>query len=98
MTLEEGKSELRKMAPKFAQKVAPLYVILNWQWSPGKTQPHVPSVDEIEKTLFELIDGLQEGSHGAGGLEASYDSPDEEGGELGRYGLRFTIENSEAFD
>jgi len=97
MELEEIKTELKKMVPGFAQKVAPIYELLGWEWSPGDTAPHIPSVDEIERALYDLIEGLTEkypGS-GIGGLEAHYSQPDEQGGE---YGLEFILRVMEFFD
>lgn len=100
MELKEIKSKLEKKVPAFAAKVQPIYKLLNWEWSPGKSEPHIPSVGEIENALYGLIDGLREGyySHGAGGLEAYYCFPDKESGEPGEYGLKFTLSVEEFFD
>jgi len=98
MELEEIKSKLKEMVPDFARKVAPIYGLLGWEWSPGKSKPHIPSVGEIENTLYSLIEGLTEAYqvHGGGGLEAYYKQPDED--EPGYYGLRFVLEKQESFD
>ena len=90
MKIEEIKTELKKMVPEFAKKVAPVYELLGWEWSPRDTAPHIPSVDEIERTLYDLIEDLTEqflGS-GCGGLDAYYSQPNEQPGE---YGLRFIL-------
>jgi len=98
MTLEEIKAELKEMVPEFSERVAPVYTLLEWKWSPGETMPHIPSVDEIERTLYDLIEGLTEEYliHGTGGLEAYYNHPDEQ--EPGCYGLAFTLEHEKSFD
>jgi len=98
MTLGKIKAELEKMVPDFARKVLPIYSLLGWEWSPGKTTPHIPSVGEVEKTLYSLIEGLTEEYvvSGGGGLEAYYKQPDED--EPGHYGLRFVLEEQESFD
>lgn len=98
MELKEIKEKLREMVPDFARKVLPIYSLLGWEWSPGKSAPHIPSVEEIESALYSLIDGLTEeyGVHGGGGLEAYYKQPDED--EPGYYGLRFVLEEQESFE
>lgn len=98
MEVKEIKRELEEMAPDFARKVVPIYSLLEWEWSPGKSAPHIPSVGEIKNTLYSLIDGLTEEYvvSGAGGLEAYYKQPD--GDEPGYYGLRFLLEEQESFE
>lgn len=108
MELEKIKGELEKMVPGFAQRVAPLYQQLKWEWSPGATAPHVPSVGEIENELYSLIERLEGGAIGGetvksdrvgcGGLEVFYEQPDEEAGEAGHYGLNFCLEEQKFFD
>lgn len=61
MTIEEIKTELNKMVPGFAARVAPVYQLLRWEWSPGKQAPHPPSVGEIENALYDLIERLRDG-------------------------------------
>lgn len=98
MTVEEIKPELKKMVPSFAAKIAPVYQTLEWQWSPGKSMPHIPLVGEIENTLYSLIEGLA-GDHdevGTGGLSAYYRMPDEN--ESGCYGLAFECKEEVDFD
>ena len=98
MTLEEIKQKLNEMVPRFAAQVAPVYQLLKWEWSPGKSQPHIPSVGEIENALYDLIEGLSDKyhAHGTGGLEAYYEFPDEN--EPGSYGLTFEIKEEAHFD
>lgn len=60
MKLKEIKEMLKGMVPDFARKVAPIYSLLGWEWSPGKTAPHIPSVGEIENTLYSFIERLTE--------------------------------------
>lgn len=99
MTVEEIKVKLQEMVPEFAAKIAPVYQTLKWQWSPGKSAPHIPSVSEIENTLYSLIEGLTGGDHDevcAGGLSAYYSMPDETG--PGCYGLAFECKEEVSFD
>ena len=52
--LEEVKERLLKNVRAFANKVAPLYVLLQWTWG---FDNQIPSVREIENTLItELIE------------------------------------------
>jgi len=99
MELEEIKNELRKLVPTFARRVAPVYEFLKWEWSPGDTPAHIPDVEEIEQTLYDLVNGLSEeyvGS-GTGGLEVYCQMPDKDTGEGGEYGLLFKIEEIYGF-
>jgi len=99
MTVEEIKAELGKMVPAFAAKIAPVYKTLEWQWSPGKSVPHIPSVDEIENMLYSLIEGVTGVDNDevcAGGLSAYYSMPDDNG--PGCYGLTFECEKKVDFD
>lgn len=97
MEVKEIKEKLKAMVPSFARKVLPLYSLLGWEWSSGKTKPHIPSLGEIENTLYRLINGLTEErqSSTTGGLEAYYSWPGEY--EPGHYGLRFILEEQESF-
>lgn len=99
MELEQIKSELRKLVPAFAQRVAPVYEFLKWEWSPGGQIAHIPDAEEIGKTLLDLIEGLTDEfvAHGTGGLEVYYELPDKETGEGGEYGLLFKIEKVHSF-
>lgn len=98
MELSEIKIKLEEMVPGFAAKVRPIYALLKWEWSPERTTPHVPSVGEIERTLYESISGLSEEFQvcGSGGLCAYYKMPDDE--EPGSYGLSFELGESVNFD
>lgn len=98
MELKEIKEKLEEMVPDFARGVLPIYSLLEWKWSLGKTTPHIPSVGEIENTLYSLIDGLTEESvlYGTGGLEAYYSQPTER--EPGEFGLRFVLKETRSFD
>lgn len=98
MTIEEIKAKLNEMVPGFAAKVQPVYQLLKWEWSPGKQEPHIPSVGEIENALYDLIERLTEGREdwSLGGLRAYYRMPDEN--EPGCYGIAFELEEEVAFD
>lgn len=99
MTVEEIKAELEKMVPGFAAKIAPVYQTLEWQWSPGKATPHIPSVGEIKKTLHSLIEGLTASNYdevGTGGLSVYYRMPNES--EPGCCGLAFECKEEKFFN
>jgi len=100
MDLHEIKDRLREMAPAFSEQVAPVYSFLKWEWSPEGSVPHIPDENEIEETLYSLIDGLTEeyALTGQGGLETYYELPDEETGEGGEYGLVFKIEEKRSWE
>ena len=99
MEIEQIKTELRKLVPAFAQRVAPVYELLKWEWSPQGQVAHIPDAKEIEKTLVDLIEGLTDEylGNGTGGLKVYYELPDKETGEGGEYGLLFTIEEIQGF-
>ncbi len=87
------------MVPEFAKKVAPVYKLLGWEWSPEREEPHIPDGSEIAAELNELIDDLTQGNHdgrGTGGLYVHYSLPDKY--ESGSYGLSLTIKAEEHFD
>lgn len=99
MELSEIKRELEKMVPDFAKKVAPVYYALEWEWSPGRTSPHIPSIGELETTLYDLIRGLTDEyvKNGTGGLVAYYSLPEDDI-EPGHYGLALELLEDYAFD
>jgi hypothetical protein len=92
MDLDEVKREIKKKTQDFAEKVAPLYRELRWEWDIGG-RLYIPSKEQIEEKLIKLIDGLlpEDRSYSSGGLEVYFEPPGEEDG--GSYGLRFTIED-----
>lgn len=98
MELSEIKLKLEDMVPSFALKVQPIYALLKWEWSPGRTTPHIPPVGEIERTLYESINGLSEEYYqcGSGGLCAYYEMPDDK--KPGSYGLILELHESVNFD
>ena len=103
MELKEIKEKLEEMVPDFARRVLPIYSLLEWKWSLGKTTPHIPSVGEIENTLYGLIEDLTPTPSDeeyrvtdTGGLEVYYSKPIE--ALPGHYGLRFVLEEQESFD
>ena len=100
MELKEIKDELRLLVPTFAQRVAPVYQLLKWEWSPQGQIAHIPDANEIEKTLFDLIEGLTDEyvGEGTGGLTVYYELPDKETEAGGEYGLVFNIEEVVNFD
>ncbi|GAH26790.1 unnamed protein product [marine sediment metagenome] len=94
MELSQIKHELEEMVPDFAKRAVKIYRVLEWEWRPGRTSPHIPSVGEIENALYSAIERLDEEflESGSGGVKAFHDPPSE--GETGRYGLAFTLEDT----
>ena len=73
----------------FAERIAPVYKLLNWRWGDSDTPP---TQAEIEQTLGELIEHQNgEGYSTTGGLEVFYDKEDSE------IGIRFTLCDSVYF-
>ena len=74
--LERAKGELRALAPAFAEKVAPIYTLLNWKWTVGNNEMRVPGASEILRSLLMLIGRLDESGRSScrtGGLIAWYE-------------------------
>jgi len=74
MNTGEIQNMLRGKVPEFARKVKPIYSLLEWEWGEDK----VPTVEEIEEALYELIDGLKDDETrlGTGGLYIGIDKAD----------------------
>ena len=98
MELQQIKHELEEMVPDFAKKVVRIYQLLGWEWSPGSTAPHIPSVGEIENALYSAIERLDEEfrESGSGGVSVFHEPPFEK--EPGEYGLAFTAEEKRFYD
>ena len=92
MKLDEIKSKLRALVPDFAAKVQPLYVVLGWEWQP-RTKRFIPSIKNIEATLYHLISGIGKGTTATstGGLRVFIDRPTEY--DTGKYGLEFAVQS-----
>ena len=62
LSIDLIKLELKKKVPKFARDIQPSYRELDFKW--GKFLPKendsVPTVKEIEDTLYELIESVEE--------------------------------------
>lgn len=76
MNKKDMKGILYGKVTDFAQKVAPIYKVLDWRWH---DDDYPPTQAEIEQALVELIDDFSgEGSLSTGGLEVFYDKEDSE--------------------
>ena len=84
MNTEEVKGIMYGKVTDFAEKVAPIYKLLDWRW--GGNAP--PDQAEIEHTLTYLIDHFKEGSCATGGLTVFFDKEDSE------IGIRFEYNDS----
>jgi hypothetical protein len=80
-TLEAVKKDLRKKAPSFAKKIAPIYRLLEWKWLMG-----VPTEQLILEAILELIEGFRNGSVETGGIKIYWDAEER------CYALSFKVE------
>ena len=84
MNKKDVKGILYGMVGEFAEKVAPIYKLLNWKWGDDDLSP---AQAEIERALHELIDAQGgEGRYATGGLEVFYNEEDREIGISFSYG------------
>ncbi len=89
MNKKDVKGILYGRVSGFAERVAPIYQLLDWRWG-EKDAP--PTQAEIEQTLGELIESQNgEGFFSTGGLEVFYDKEDSE------IGIRFSYCDSVFF-
>lgn len=73
----------------FAERVTPIYQLLNWRWNDSDSPP---TQAEIERALGELINVFSgEGCCSTGGLEVFFDKEDQE------IGIRFSYCDSVFF-
>lgn len=73
----------------FAERVAPIYKLLDWKWHDNDSPP---TQAEIEQALGELIDSFSgEGYCSSGGLTVFFDKEDSE------IGIRFEYSDSVYF-
>ncbi len=83
MNKKDVKGILYGRVGEFAERVAPIYRLLDWRWGDSDSPP---TQAEIEQTLGELIDSFSgEGSLSTGGLEVFFDKEDCEIGISFRY-------------
>ena len=86
MKKKDVKGILRGKVTDFAEKVAPIYELLNWTWGDSRTPP---TQGEIEECLCVLIHAFNdEGNCSTGGLEVFHNKED------GVIGIRFTIDDT----
>ena len=64
---EQAVAKLKQQAHVFAEKVLPLYRLLDWRWHDESAPPTAPA---IEKCILELIKSIEgrDGSCRSGGL------------------------------
>jgi hypothetical protein len=70
----------------FAEKVAPIYALLGWTWSNFPEGSRVPTVEDIQGTLFGLIAAV--------GRQVREEGKDEIDASTG--GLKVTVKGSDA--
>jgi hypothetical protein len=55
-SFKQCQAALRRLAPKFAKQVQPIYEAMEWNWGNSQGEDFIPTVDNIEETLYELLD------------------------------------------
>jgi len=90
-SFEMLKQRMIGAAPAFAQKVAPVYQILDWSWFGFECYP---TEEQIHEHIVELIDRLSRDciSISSGGIKVSI--CDDEGFPIGRLAMEIEIEMS----
>ena len=74
MNKKDAKGILYGKVGEFAERVAPIYKLLDWKWHDSDSPP---TQAEIEQALKELIDSFSgEGNLSTGGLEVFFDKED----------------------
>ena len=73
----------------FAEKVAPIYKLLNWRWHDEDIPPTQGEIEQVLKGLIDAQGG--EGRLATGGLEVFYDKENSE------IGISFTYGDSTYF-
>ena len=88
---ERLKQRMIGAAPAFAQKVAPVYQVLNWNWF---YLDSYPTEDQIYEHIIELIEQLSDEvlSVSSGGIRVSIE--EEEGFPIGRLAMEIETEMS----
>lgn len=72
--------DLEAAIPDFARKIAPVYSLLGWKWTPGASAS-VPNAAQIEETLRVLLHSAKKNDAGecrTGGLAVWIDDSEEE--------------------
>ncbi len=65
----KARERLRAGAPLFARRIAPVYVLLQWRWACEGGLMKVPTLNDIEESLFEKINTVKApGYISSGGL------------------------------
>jgi hypothetical protein len=78
-TAEDVKERLREMVPDCAERFAPVYRALNWQWGCDESNRIVPGKIDISDALFRLINAVElPGWTRSGGLVVGYDKDSNE--------------------
>lgn len=73
---------LRRIAPGEAEKMEPLFKILDWEWTGMTPEEGPPTKEDILKTLNHFIDEIEKGvtdSLYSGGLGVSINDPFNDG-------------------
>lgn len=89
MNKKEVKGILYGQVGRFAEKVAPIYKLLDWRWNKEDSPPTQAEIEQVLGELIELQDG--KGPCSTGGLEVFYDKEDCE------IGIRFSYCDSVYF-
>lgn len=60
--------EVQSKIRKFAERIQPIYDLLNWKWSTklDSSDVHVPAVEEIHERINDLIESTFKSEHNTG--------------------------------
>lgn len=90
--IDTVKELLKQRVPVFANTVAPYYSAAGLTWGGGfGVDGYVPNSDQIEKVLYELIEGLRPGveSNQTGRLEVFAVAHEDNAEVIGSWGMSF---------
>jgi len=82
---------MKKEIEQFVEEIHPIYVLLDWKWCSGNKAEKIPSKEDLEKTLTELVGNIKGNitSSKTGGLFAEKEDNENEqikiGFEMAKY-------------
>jgi len=79
--LDMIKATMMSHAHLYAERIAPVYRVLNWHWDLNE-ETHIPDKYEIHETLLKLIDSFS-------------DNPDSDAASTGGLTVRYEVEGDE---
>ena len=50
---------MKEEIKQFVEEIHPIYVLLKWKWYSGSKRGKIPSKEDLEKTLTELVGNIK---------------------------------------